>query len=225
MRNKPLNKFAFTLAEVLVTLGIIGVVASLVIPTLIQNSTDAARIGALKKAYSTISNAFNLAVNENGTPDNWNLGYAGSPAGSKNIAQNLAPYLKVVKEVDKTGFYELYLADGSYFDTWVQVPNCDWGPKKMCGILYYHVKNETIDKNGQNTFWFWINKNKIEPMGLPDDGDYSFTDYCKKSNLASGSNIDGQLGGRGCTAWALYNNNLDYLHCDGLSWNGQTKCQ
>ena len=28
-----------------------------------------------------------------------------------------------------------------------------------------------------------------------------------------------------CTAWVLYNENMDYLHCDDLSWTGKTKCK
>lgn len=31
--------------------------------------------------------------------------------------------------------------------------------------------------------------------------------------------------GRNCTAWLLYNENMDYLHCDDLSWTGKTKCK
>ena len=34
------NKFAFTLAEVLVTLGIIGVVAAITMPTLVANNRE-----------------------------------------------------------------------------------------------------------------------------------------------------------------------------------------
>lgn len=29
----------------------------------------------------------------------------------------------------------------------------------------------------------------------------------------------------GCAAWVIYNENMDYLHCDDLDWNGKTKCK
>lgn len=61
----------FTLAEVLITLGIIGVVAAITIPTLMQNSQDKEKITALKKTYSTLSQAFSMAKAENGDPTNW----------------------------------------------------------------------------------------------------------------------------------------------------------
>ena len=48
------RKIAFTLAEVLITLGIIGVVASLTLPSVIQNYKKQVTVNQLKKAYSTL---------------------------------------------------------------------------------------------------------------------------------------------------------------------------
>ena len=59
-------KKGFTLAEVLVTLGVIGVVAAMTMPILIQNHQKQVTITKLKKAYSTLSNAANMSLtNEN----------------------------------------------------------------------------------------------------------------------------------------------------------------
>ncbi|MBP7212243.1 prepilin-type N-terminal cleavage/methylation domain-containing protein, partial [bacterium] len=49
------SKTAFTLAEVLITLGIIGIVAALTIPTLMNKSQKQQTVTALKKSYSTFS--------------------------------------------------------------------------------------------------------------------------------------------------------------------------
>lgn len=49
------QKFAFTLAEVLITLGVIGVVAALTIPQLIKNYKGLVLETQFKKAYSTAS--------------------------------------------------------------------------------------------------------------------------------------------------------------------------
>lgn len=54
-------KKAFTLAEVLITLGIIGVVAAMTIPTLIANTRGAQYRSRLKKAISTISQAAKMS--------------------------------------------------------------------------------------------------------------------------------------------------------------------
>lgn len=55
---------AFTLAEVLITLGTIGIVAEMTIPTLINNIGDQANKTAYKKAYSIASQAFLMANND-----------------------------------------------------------------------------------------------------------------------------------------------------------------
>jgi prepilin-type N-terminal cleavage/methylation domain-containing protein len=60
------SKLAFTLAEVLITLLIIGVVASLVIPNIINDTQKAEYVVGFKKAYSDFSQAFKLLQVENG---------------------------------------------------------------------------------------------------------------------------------------------------------------
>ena len=58
----------FTLAEVLITLGIIGVVAALTLPSLIQHFKDQAIVAQTKKSYSNFLNVLNLMkANEGGT--------------------------------------------------------------------------------------------------------------------------------------------------------------
>lgn len=60
------KKQAFTLAEVLITLGVIGVVAAMTLPALIQKQNDKATVAKVKKMYSIINNAFNYWMIENG---------------------------------------------------------------------------------------------------------------------------------------------------------------
>ena len=54
--------FAFTLAEVLITLGIIGVVAAITLPTLISNYQMKSFEVAFKREYSTLQNAIDYAM-------------------------------------------------------------------------------------------------------------------------------------------------------------------
>ena len=55
------SKKGFTLAEVLITLGIIGVVAAMTIPTLIQNTNSVKFASQFKKSISTLSQAALMA--------------------------------------------------------------------------------------------------------------------------------------------------------------------
>lgn len=61
-----MKKAGFTLAEVLITLGVIGVVASLTIPALIQNAQNQALKSQLKKSISVVESAFRQAALDNG---------------------------------------------------------------------------------------------------------------------------------------------------------------
>ena len=65
-RFTPRNdRVAFTLAEVLITLGIIGIVAGLTMPSLINNANDRKYRGARQKALATIGEAVrNITVTE-----------------------------------------------------------------------------------------------------------------------------------------------------------------
>lgn len=61
----------FTLAEVLITLGGIGVVAALTLPILIERHQKQVTVTLLKKAYTTLSQAFVSSVADNGNANDW----------------------------------------------------------------------------------------------------------------------------------------------------------
>ena len=67
------RKIAFTLAEVLITLGIIGVVAAMTMPSLITNYRVKETVSKLKKVNTTFNNAFLQAKEENGEISDWGL--------------------------------------------------------------------------------------------------------------------------------------------------------
>ena len=64
MFNFKLKK-AFTLAEVLVTLGIIGVVSAMTVPTLMQNYQRKSYVTQLHKVYNELSQALVQYQNDN----------------------------------------------------------------------------------------------------------------------------------------------------------------
>ena len=62
---------AFTLAEVLITLGIIGVVAAITIPTLVQNYRQHVVETRLQKFYTTFNQAITMAEAQYGDKKEW----------------------------------------------------------------------------------------------------------------------------------------------------------
>ena len=65
------NKAAFTLAEVLITLGVIGVVSALTLPTLINNYQKKQAATRLKAAYSQLTQAIRMSTAENEEVSGW----------------------------------------------------------------------------------------------------------------------------------------------------------
>ena len=66
-----MHKKAFTLAEVLFTLAIIGIVAAMTIPTLVQNYQKKVISAKLKKFVSTFNQAYKMAIVSYGDPIYW----------------------------------------------------------------------------------------------------------------------------------------------------------
>lgn len=96
-------KKAFTLAEVLITLGILGVVIAMTLPALITNYQKKQFSAQLKKAYSTFSQALMLSQEFNGPSNTW---WTLEP--SSTYEENLKyfelywkPYLKIIQMCEK----------------------------------------------------------------------------------------------------------------------------
>ena len=97
---KTINKKAFTLAEVLITLAIIGVIAAISVPSLIQKTNQAELITAWKKNYATLNQAIDHLAFDNGGNI---MQYKSS--GSSFITA-LSPYLKIVKQANRIYSHE-----------------------------------------------------------------------------------------------------------------------
>ena len=225
------KKYAFTLAEVLITLAVIGVVAAITMPSLIQKHREQVVTNKLKKFYSTFSQAYLMAVNENGTLDNWGLTNSkmveddeGNSDHSDESYDNyekffdvMGKYMKIIKyEKVKGGKISVYFSDGSEIvGMWLgNAEGCSGTYTGKCGDFYVRIGGKPIDnkklEDKTNVFVFILLANKITPMGIGNE-----FNYCK-----NGTNYTR------CTAWVLYNGNMDYLHCpDELSWEGKTKCK
>ena len=89
-----MKKFAFTLAEVLITLSILGVVAAITIPNVVNSYKERVLVTQLKRAYSIVLNAVDIALVEHRNED-----WAKKGAFQKYVS----PYLNIKK--DCTGKY------------------------------------------------------------------------------------------------------------------------
>ncbi len=86
----------FTLAEVLITLGIIGVVAALTIPTLLANYKEKVLVTGAKKSYTQTVNAVNKYIAENGSIGDYSYFWSSNSTHDKAL-EALASELNAVK--------------------------------------------------------------------------------------------------------------------------------
>ena len=100
------RRVAFTLAEVLITLGIIGVVAAMTLPTLIAKHEKQEVVTKLKKVYSVMNQAIQMSETVNGEAKYWDGVSTTNPFESDKTTYSelkawydkyLGPYLKTTK--------------------------------------------------------------------------------------------------------------------------------
>ena len=90
-------KKGFTLAEVLITLGIIGVVAAMTIPTLVSKSQQRQHVVSWRKAYSALAQGVRLMQADEATPDDFVTSF--NTQGEREFAYltALSHYMKLGK--------------------------------------------------------------------------------------------------------------------------------
>ncbi len=97
------KRFGFTLAEVLITLGIIGVVAAMTMPTLMNSTQGAQYKAAYKKGLSALSQAITLNV----ALDDYNFATATTGTADGSVYAALKNRMNVVKTTAGSTGYEI----------------------------------------------------------------------------------------------------------------------
>lgn len=109
MKNGIIALKAFTLAEVLIVLGIIGIIAELTIPTLLNNVNESQQRVGYKKAYSVASQAWMRAVSEENIVSRSGWADAASTVANFNAFK---AYFKILKDCDNLNNSECWATGG-----------------------------------------------------------------------------------------------------------------
>ena len=231
------KKAAFTLAEVLITLGVIGVVAAVTMPTLIAKFKEKQTVTAVKEAYSIFSQAYLRVVNEYDSLENLVDSNATQKENATRMFQELSKYLKKVKscDVDNDCMGDVYinLTGKSLNRSWDNFANVQTGVLPN-GISFWVLSGNNAQGNFSGQLGIDINGKKrpnqlgvdffifyIEGNGkiLPGGSAAHYNNYKNLSMYTDGRftacNIDGDYdynyNGYACTAWILEHENMDYL--------------
>ena len=124
----------------------------------------------------------------------------------------------VVKSSDTSAKTKFFLSDGTFV-------SFGWfSGISHKGSIWVALPDKDVI-SGKNRFYFEISDAGVRPLGSsvdtakPASSNHTFEYYCNPSN-----ENDNQ--GFGCTAWVIYNKNMDYLHCrEKLSWDGAHSCK
>lgn len=169
------NKKAFTLAEILITLGIIGIIAAITVPILMNNYNNEQYMTKLKKAYTQFDQALIQLSDDYGS--NGNLAGTGlfpSVADNNVFGDAISSYFKVAKNCQSTtnkgcmsnsvstqtdgsltrssmdagpGMYRFVSADGVSF-SFQSYANATANCNDMTGNFKHHCADLFIDVNG-----------------------------------------------------------------------------
>ena len=90
------RNFGFTLAETLIVIGIIGVVAALTLPNLNHATGDKEKVTKVKKIYAALTEAFDRAQAIYGDVDTWYSHYDTDEL-NKVVAERVTEFMKVSK--------------------------------------------------------------------------------------------------------------------------------
>ena len=183
------KKAAFTLAEVLITLGIIGVVAAMTMPSLIQNYQKKQTAVRLEKFYSIMSQAVLQWQNDEGiiTGDSmFTLEDVNDLEKLKNWFNNgIGKYIKTITDEDEHGkYYKVAFADGSGFSAYIG----RYGALEPVVYFFYcteykYCRYESYD--GKRTFLFTLYKGKFI-TSYPASDNLTRDELIKKCKVGNG---------------------------------------
>ncbi len=235
--------FAFTLAETLIVMGIIGVVAALTIPNLNSSTADKEKVAKVQKIYSNLCDAFGRAQAVYGPYDEWFQNDTTFTAQSTRFGERMTEFMKVSKTCKLTtgcastskaykydgsemesnldnshkNYYNVILADGT---------SVSFDGRNSVGIIHIDIDgpNKGQTKEGVDLFTFWIkndDNNNYNVLYFGDNGDTT-------GNIEPPYDILG---------WIILNGNMDYLKATltsstykcpngkDLNWQTQTSCK
>lgn len=233
-------KKAFTLAEILITLGIIGVVAAMTLPALIQKQQEKILVNQLKKSYSAFSQAFLKVVAENGPAESWDIGNHATLGGANKLYNLFKPHLSVVEDCGinrgcfYTGTYKALnapafiwqpsthtnyargrLSDGTAFLFWSAGEGCNTDYSSDGSGRYSKICGVIyVDVNGDKS----PNQAGVDYFMfiITKDGIYpaGLKGYKDMYGVICQYNNTSNTNGAVCSGWVITHENMDYLRRD-----------
>ena len=182
-----MNKKGFTLAEVLITLTILGVVATLIIPNIVKSYEKRQTITKLQKIYSELNRLMTVTVIENGPVSTW------QGTSQEKIQKYIIPYLKVketltMPEVRNQAGGKFYQISGKQ-ETSVTFIQGSWDNSALAVNLTNGI--QLWINIGQKNCFFYVDLNGHKKPNTFGKDIFTFFYWAVNERLALDSRCDG----------------------------------
>ena len=218
--------FAFTLAETLIVMGIIGIVSALTLPNLNSSTGEKEKIAKVKKIYQNFEDALGRATAVYGPVDEWFVNDSTTTAQTTRFGDRVSEFMKISKNCGaktntscfknaninglhgSSGFnpennscYKIILADGT-------------SACMMTYAIYIDIDGVNKGKHQFGTDIFYLG---VKDGSMSTDTTNTITFDRALENLSKDSGVD-------ATWWIMNFDNMDYLKLDtsGKCPNGTT---
>ena len=231
---------AFTLAETLIVIGIIGVVAALTLPNLNHATGNKEKITKIKKMYTSLTEAFDRAEAIYGPVDEW---FNSDASGVDNVTvfgDRITEFLKIKKNcgyvrgtngtcwTDTSTLFknnqEWSNLDRNNYYKFVDATGVAYAIPPITNVNSDHLVTIWVDidgiqkgknKQSEDIFSFMVYKINGQPFQLIPSGAGSFGDeeYLAEAFAEEGAHL---------TVWVIMGGTMDYLKADlnGVCPNG-----
>lgn len=221
---------AFTLAEVLLVVAIIGITAAIALPNLSQNVDEDKYIMLTKTTYNELDTAFaRMLTNKSIAEIIDDAGATTSAAKAKAIVDELSKYIKmgtncgneITKCHNSSKKYVEYdgssIEDKTFGKSFSDAAAAFTLPSGAVAIIYNYDTSDAFSiyfdvdgvkgpsKKGVDIFNAFIVDDGLEVVYNNPSGENLSPDYAALS-------------------WVLSIGNMDYLHCNDLNWSTKHQC-
>ncbi len=203
------KSIAFTLAESLLVMAVIGIVATLVVPNLKNNSDDQVYVAKARKVYSELETALERATLKYGNPRDWTKDQTEAHLQAFLNVKKVCTEDTCTQEMLGCGKNYTILKDGSSFC----VQRADL---INSAVIHFDVDGaqKGYNTNGKDYFHSFIHLN---------DGIRGNSVFLAHSPLAPGES-DKAPTAANFLQWVLEYGNMDYNNCE-VKWETKTSCK
>lgn len=220
---------AFTLAEVLLVVAIIGITAAIALPNLSQNVDEDKYIMLTKTTYNELDTAFaRMLTNKSIAEIIDDAGATTSAAGTKAIVDELSKYVKMGTNCGN------------------EITKCHNSSKKYVEYDGSSIEDKTFGKSLSNAAAFTLPSGAVVVVYDPSNINQGFNVYFDVDGVKGPSKkgvdiFDVKIYEEGLRTitnadsgsikpdyqaldWVLSIGNMDYLHCNDLNWSTKHQC-